>query len=100
MRRIAITLAVVFALVSVTAVHSQVTVETITGELDASGGVSIDDSGIVYVADFGQTLDDAPRLKQPAKRPRARPGGRGPERFVEILQQPHAASTGWGEPPL
>jgi hypothetical protein len=35
------------------------TVETITSSFNASGGVSIDDSGIVYVADFGQFLNQA-----------------------------------------
>jgi hypothetical protein len=36
--------------------HGQVTVETLTAPFNASGGVAIDDSGIVYVADFGQSL--------------------------------------------
>jgi len=35
------------------------TVETITTSFNASGGVSIDDSGTVYVADFGQFLNQA-----------------------------------------
>ncbi len=34
-------------------------VETITSPFDASGGVAIDDSGTVYVADFGQALNFA-----------------------------------------
>jgi len=35
------------------------TVETITSSFNASGGVAIDDSGIVYVADFGEFLNQA-----------------------------------------
>lgn len=34
-------------------------VETITSSFNASGGVAIDDSGTVYVADFGQFLNQA-----------------------------------------
>ena len=37
----------------------QTIVQTITSSFNASGGVSIDDTGIVYVADFGQTLSNA-----------------------------------------
>jgi len=41
------------------AVFSQVMVETITSSFNASGGVAIDDSGTVYVADFGLYLNTA-----------------------------------------
>jgi len=45
-------------LIFISTVHSQ-TVETITIPFSASGGVSIDDSGTVYVADFGNFLNFA-----------------------------------------
>lgn len=56
MRRFTFIIAVFILLVSTAAVQGQVTVETITDSFNASGGVAIDDSGLVYVADFGQSL--------------------------------------------
>ena len=35
------------------------TVTTLTGAFDASGGVSVDTSGTIYVADFGDALNNA-----------------------------------------
>ena len=50
-------LIMVFAM-SVNAI-GQVTVETISVPFNGSGGLVVDDSGRVYVADFGQTLGNA-----------------------------------------
>ena len=59
MHRFKIFVTALVVLLPCTAVRSQVTVETITAPFNASGGVSIDDSGVVYVADFGQALNFA-----------------------------------------
>jgi len=57
MHRFQILFFLVFIIATGLQVFSQtVTVETITTPFNASGGVAIDDSGIVYVADFGSTL--------------------------------------------
>lgn len=51
---------IVFALAFVAgSPEGQTIVETVTSPFNASGGVSIDDTGIVYVADFGQALNNA-----------------------------------------
>lgn len=52
-------LACLFTVILGSDLLAQVTVETITSPFNASGGIAIDDSGIVYVSDFGLHLNTA-----------------------------------------